>query len=245
MNNIQTPSFNSAAAVAGDVVNSREVVVLRGGDRVVIRPISTEDIELERSFIEGLSPASRRFRFLESMRTPSDVLLKQLTAIDCSTDAAFVAVIGEGRTEREVGVGRLSASADGHDCEFAITVIDAWQHKGLGTLLMRRLMDVAHARGIRHMHSSDAADNELMRKFAGRLHMQHKTDPEDTTLVVYSVDLETKAAKSIELTQAREVSEWCRSLACTEHELHAAVATVGNVAEHVQAYLEQRRHPRP
>ena len=87
------------------------------------------------------------------------------------------------------GVARFSARADGHDCEFAVTVSDEWQHKGLGTLLMRRLIDVARARGIEAMHSSDAADNSLMRKFAEHLHFQHKRDPDDATLVRYSVDL--------------------------------------------------------
>jgi GNAT superfamily N-acetyltransferase len=165
--------------------------MLRGRDRIVVRPIHAEDIELERRFIESLSPTSRRFRFLETMRTPSDALLKQLMIINPSTDAAFVALTGKGSEERQIGVARLSASPDGHDCEFAVTVSDEWQKKGLGTLLMRRLIDVARARGIEKMHSSDAADNELMRKFAKHLRFEHKTDPEDSTLVLYSVDLRT------------------------------------------------------
>lgn len=67
--------------------------VLRDGTRVLIRPIRARDIELERRFIEGLSPTSRRFRFLESMSSPSEALLKQLTLINPSTDAAYVAVL--------------------------------------------------------------------------------------------------------------------------------------------------------
>ena len=48
--------------------------VLRGGIRVLIRPIGEQDLELERRFLERLSPASRRFRFLDTFSVPSDAL---------------------------------------------------------------------------------------------------------------------------------------------------------------------------
>lgn len=164
---------------------------LRDGTRVQVRPIHAEDIELERSFIEALSPASRRYRFLETMRAPSAALLKQMTDIDSATDIAFVALLGSGEQTQEIGVARFSARPDGQDCEFAVTVADAWQHKGLGTLLMHGLIGAAKSRGIKTMHSSDAADNDLMRKFAEHLHFRHARDPDDAALVLYSVDLAT------------------------------------------------------
>lgn len=165
------------------------VEMLRGGDRVLIRPIHPHDIEMERKFIEGLSVESRRFRFLESMPSPSDALLRQLTMIDPATDVAYVAVIDDESQDHEVGVGRLSAQLDGSDCEFAIAVTDAWQKKGLGTLLMRSLISDARQRGITRMHSSDASDNHLMRRFAAHLNLDHRLDPDDTTQVLYSVEL--------------------------------------------------------
>ena len=165
--------------------------VLSDGTAVAVRPIHEHDVELERRFIEGLSPQSRHFRFLEAMKSPSEALLKRLTAIDPSTDAAYVAVIGAGAEEREIGVARFSALPNGKDCEFAVTVGDEWQHKGLATLLMRRLIDLARSRGIGSMHSSDDAANDSMRKFADHLGFQHKRDPDDARQVLYSVDLKT------------------------------------------------------
>ena len=180
----------STAATAGAaIVHAGETVLLRDGTHVLVRPIHPDDIELERRFIKGLSPSSRRFRFLETMRSPSDALLKQMTVINLATDAAYVALVGEGDLQREIGVSRFSARADGHDCEFAVTVSDEWQNRGLGTLLMARLIKVARARGIESMHSSDAADNTRMRRFAEHLHFQHMRDPDDSTMVIYSVDL--------------------------------------------------------
>lgn len=49
---------------------------VRGGDRVVIRPLHAQDAGMERRFIEGLSPVARRFRFLDSMKSPGAALLE-------------------------------------------------------------------------------------------------------------------------------------------------------------------------
>ena len=163
--------------------------VVRGGDRVVIRPLHAQDAEMERGFIEGLSMATRRFRFLVSMRSPGEDLLKQLTVLDPKTDVAYVAVTEAGGQEKQVGVGRFSVGSEGHDCEFAITVTDAWQNKGLGTLLMQYLIDDARKRGIVDMHSSDAWDNDLMRRFAAHLGLKHRLDPDDGARVLYSLEL--------------------------------------------------------
>jgi len=190
MSNVQSSSNpQTASASSADELEEGWETMLRGRDRVLVRPIHAQDIELERRFIENLSPSSRRFRFFETMSSPSDALLKQLMNINPSTDAAYVAVVNQGPEEKQIGVARFSATADGHDCEFAVTVSDEWQKKGLGTLLMRHLIDLARARGIESMHSSDAADNRLMRKFAEHLRFRHMTDPEDSTLVRYSVKL--------------------------------------------------------
>jgi GNAT superfamily N-acetyltransferase len=123
------------------------------------------------------------------MNEPSDSLLKQLTQIDPQTDMAYVAVIDDGTNDHEVGVARFSAQADGTGCEFAIVVSDNWQNKGIGTHLMYHLIEAARAFGIGAMHSSDAQANELMRRFACHLHLDHKTDPNDATQVLYSVGL--------------------------------------------------------
>ena len=61
---------------------------LRDGTTVLIRPIHATDIELERRFIEALSPESRRLRFLGQVGTPSPALLAQLTNPDPRLDAA-------------------------------------------------------------------------------------------------------------------------------------------------------------
>ena len=162
--------------------------VLHGGQSVLIREIREHDIEMERRFIERLSPTSRRFRFLGTLASPSEELLRQLVALDPARDVALIALIGEGVEQTEIGVARLSTEGDG-TCEFAVTVSDEWQHKGLGTLLMQHLINSAIERGIKSMHSIDAAANDHMREFAAHLGFKRTPDPDDATLVVHSLDL--------------------------------------------------------
>ena len=135
------------------VSKERCEVTLRGGTRALIRPIRKQDIALERQFIEALSPRSRRFRFLDTIQSPSPALLKQMVEIDPARDVALIALIVGETGEQQIGVARLCAEPDGRRCEFAVTVSDAWQRKGLGTHLMRRLSESAVARGLESMYS--------------------------------------------------------------------------------------------
>lgn len=163
--------------------------VLRDGSHVTIRPIRKQDVELERKFIEGLSPQARRFRFLCSMKNPSEALLRQLTDINSERDAAFIALVEENSGQREIGVARFSGMPDG-TAEVAVVVTDEWQHRGLGTALMKRLIDLAHRRGIHEFHSIDSSDNKAMRELADYLGFRHSIDPQDATQVIYTLKLD-------------------------------------------------------
>jgi GNAT superfamily N-acetyltransferase len=164
------------------------VHVLRDGTRVTLRPIGKGDRELERQFIEGLSPTSRHFRFLGTFKCPSEELLTQLTDIDSSVDAALLALTCDGAAQREVGVARFCRQPDG-TAEAAVTVTDDWQHKGLGTLLMQQLIEIGRARGIASLYSVDSAENSAMQELAKHLGFERNRDPGDMTQVIHTLKL--------------------------------------------------------
>ncbi len=168
-------------AAPADVPES--VVTLRDGSEVTIRVLRKEDAGLEREFIRNLSPESRWMRFLGQISEPGDSLIRKLTELDYRHDMAFIALSREGGVDRAVGVSRYSLAPDGQSCECAVTVADAWQGKGLGTVLMRDLIDVARRRGIRSMFSIDANENERMRELARDLGFKRERDPGDATRV--------------------------------------------------------------
>jgi GNAT superfamily N-acetyltransferase len=165
---------------------------LSDGSEVVIRPIRRQDAAAERAFIEGLSPESMHSRFLGQIAHPSDAFIEQLTDIDYVNDVALVAVVAEDGTDRIVGVSRYAKDPAGGRCESAVVVADAWQHRGLGTALMKHLILIAQERGLRTMESIDLAVNAEMRDLAQDLGFQVREDPDDAKQVIYTLDLDAK-----------------------------------------------------
>ncbi len=161
--------------------------MLRDRSHVLIRPVCKQDAAAERAFIEALSPQSSRFRFLGQVRHPSSEMIEQFTNLDYVHDLAFAAVVHDDSKDRFVGVSRYSTSTDGTDCECAVTVLDEWQHKGLGVILMKHLIDVARSRGIKRMWSIDSAENLAISDLAHYLGFQRDQDPEDASQVIHSL----------------------------------------------------------
>jgi acetyltransferase len=162
---------------------------LEDGRHVVIRPVTRDDASAESAFIEALSPASRRYRFLGQIGHPSALLIRQLTQLDYKHQVAFAAVTTVDGIERFVGVSRYSTDPSGAHGEFAVTVADAWQNKGLGTLLMKHLIEVGRDLGVRRMLSIDLAENIPMRELAMDLGFEARPDPDDAHQVIYELAL--------------------------------------------------------
>lgn len=163
---------------------------LSDGTQVIVRPIRADDEALEREFIKRLSPESRRLRFLGQVSERDDNLIRNLTRIDYTRDMAFIAIVHRDGVKQEIGVSRYGVSADGTSCECAVTVDEAWRNKGLGTLLMRHLIEFARKRGIRSMVSMDLANNEPMRELADHLGFTRSPDPGSSSQVMHTLQLQ-------------------------------------------------------
>jgi GNAT superfamily N-acetyltransferase len=109
------------------------------------------------------------------------------TDLDYLHDLAFVAVVPDGGADKFVGVSRYSSNPEGTDCEFAVTVLDDWQDKGLGVALMTHLIEVARSRGIKRMWSLDSAENLEMADLARYLGFQRQRDRKDSSQVIHSL----------------------------------------------------------
>ena len=124
-----------------------EPVRLSDGSRILVRPIEPDDQhQLEMGF-RRLGALSRYERF----RGPIDQLtaeqLAYFTQVDHATHEALVAADAE--SGEGVGVARyVRDSGDPRQAEFACTVADAWQERGVGSILTERLAARARAAGI-------------------------------------------------------------------------------------------------
>ena len=133
---------------------------LRDGTRILIRPLQLEDrADLVRGF-EKLSLGSRRFRFLSPIRKLSEYQLRSLIDVDNLNHVALgVKDIGR-RGKPGIAVARfVRLEAEPQTAEFAITVIDEYQNRGLGTMLLEILMRVARDHGIEVLRGFLLDDN--------------------------------------------------------------------------------------
>jgi len=142
---------------------------LADGIDILIRPIRPEDASIETEFIAKLSERSRYFRFMSSMRQLTPEMLVRFTQIDYDREMALIAVLQDNERETEIGVARYISNPDGYSCEFAIVIADDWTKKGIGTKLLRQLMQIAKSRGLHRMEGEVLTDNHTMLHMAKNL----------------------------------------------------------------------------
>jgi RimJ/RimL family protein N-acetyltransferase len=136
---------------------------LRDGTRILIRPLQPDDrADLIHGF-EKLSMDSRRFRFLTPIHKLSKYQLSSLIEVDQLKHVA-IGVKDIGRPGKPgIAIGRfVRLEEEPHTAEFAVTVIDEYQNRGLGTLLIELLMKEAHQRGIEILRGFLLDDNRTM-----------------------------------------------------------------------------------
>ena len=135
---------------------------LKGGRLVLVRPIHPQDETLVQSFVRGLSPRSRYFRFHNAIRELDPRMLHAATHVDYRRHLALIAEWFDGDAEVEIGAARYFVRKDGKTAEFAIAVADAWQRQGLARHLLERLMRIAVKRGIERFEGEVLEENQGM-----------------------------------------------------------------------------------
>jgi GNAT superfamily N-acetyltransferase len=159
------------------------------GKPITIRPINIQDMKLEYDFIDRLSPETKHYRFFGAINNVSEKMLKTLCDVDGKNSMAFVATEQINSEEVEIGVCHYVLTGKPDTYELALTMSDKWQNKGLGKLLLDRLISYAKSHGVKWLYSAELADNAYMHALSKEVGMQIKTDPEDAHQVIYSLPL--------------------------------------------------------
>jgi GNAT superfamily N-acetyltransferase len=132
-------------------------VRLRDGSPVLIRPVQATDAPLVAGIFAVLSDTSRWMRFLAAKSALSPVELRYLTNTDHHDHEALAAIAPGGHG---VGVPRyIRHAGDPRSAEIAVTVVDEWQGRGLGTQLLTHLSARARRAGIGRFTALASAGN--------------------------------------------------------------------------------------
>jgi RimJ/RimL family protein N-acetyltransferase len=167
-------------------------VVLRDGSTVLIRQVQSTDAPLLADGFTRLSAGSRQMRFLTRKKELTPAEVRYFTEVDHHDHEALGAL--NHADGRGVGIARYVRDADDPQAaEIAVTIIDDWQGRGLGTELVAQLSDRARSAGIRRFTALVAADNpamagllravraDLVRREPGALRYEITLGPADST----------------------------------------------------------------
>lgn len=144
------------------------------GTKLRIRPIRPEDEPLMVKFHEPLSEQSiymRYFRALNLDQRTAHERLTRICFIDYDREMALVATRRNPESgEQEIlGVGRLSKFYLGEEAEFALLISDKFQRQGLGTELLRRLLQIGEVEGVKKVMAYMLPENRGMKRIAEEL----------------------------------------------------------------------------
>lgn len=151
-----------------------EAIVLRDGTPAQLRSLRPDDVERMKAFFYRLSPQSVFYRLLEYRTEITEAEARQLCDVDGRTRVAIAATIMAEGAEHIIGVARygLIDLADGETAEAAIVVQDDYQKRGLGTLLIRRLVKYARAQAVRRFVATIHSYNAQILRFIERSGLQ-------------------------------------------------------------------------
>lgn len=135
---------------------------ISGGVHVLVRPLLYSDrYQLADAYLH-LTEDTRRRRFFVAPPELSDHDLEYLTNLDYRDHFAWAAFDLDSPGTPGIGVGRYVRNGNRpEEAEAAVTVADAYQHRGLGTLLLLLLVDRARRQGITSMVSYMRWENEI------------------------------------------------------------------------------------
>ncbi len=161
----------------------REEATLADGTQVLLRLLRAGDAPLLVEGFANLSPESRYRRFLSARTELTEDDLRYLTEPDGEQHLALGAVgslDGKG-----LGVARfVRLAGEPTVAEVAITVVDAAQGKGLGRLLLLRLVAAARERGVRSFRCEVLAGNDPMRQLLATLATSVRSTQEENVVHV-------------------------------------------------------------
>ena len=147
---------------------------MKDGMLVTIRPIRPEDEPLAVKFHQMLSEESVYLRYAHLVKLSQRIAhdrLSRLCFIDYDREMALVAehINPETGLHQIIGIGRLSKLHGTNEAEFSMLIADRFQRQGLGTELLRRLVQIAGDEKLDLITADILTDNMAMQRISEKL----------------------------------------------------------------------------
>jgi len=159
---------------------------MKDGTDITIRPIRPEDEPFIVRFHETLSERTVYFRYLQMLQLTQRVAHERLTRICFNDYDRELALVAERKSPDSglpeiIGVVRMYRAPGTEDAEFAVVLSDAVQGQGLGTEMLRRLIDVAKQEKVRRLTAEVHSENAAMLRVCEKLGFHIERDVGEPT----------------------------------------------------------------
>jgi acyl-CoA hydrolase/GNAT superfamily N-acetyltransferase len=135
---------------------------IASGRRMLVRPVRVTDEEAVQDLLYRLSDESTYLRFMQFKRSHPHEEMLELVDLDYEQNMALVVVDSHSPAQDIVAIARYDVDPATGLADIAFVVRDDWQRMGIGTLLMRRMGEIARARGLAGFSADVLASNKLM-----------------------------------------------------------------------------------
>jgi acyl-CoA hydrolase/ribosomal protein S18 acetylase RimI-like enzyme len=135
---------------------------LRDGAEVHVRPVRLTDEEPLQDIFYRLSDESTYRRFMAPKKVHPHKEMQRLVDLDYEQSMALVASVSDGEEETILAMTRYDVDPATRLADIAFVVRDEWQGRGLGSLLMRCMTEIARARGLTGFTADVLAANKPM-----------------------------------------------------------------------------------
>jgi acetyltransferase len=176
---------------------------LRDGTSLRVRPLRPEDEPMLHNLAAHMSHEDLRLRFFTPVRGLTHAVAARLSQLDYDRELAFLAE----HDDVAVGVAHFFADPDNLRAEYAIAVRSDWKGRGLGYLLMRRLIDISRQRGIGELVGEVLRENEPMLQMCRKLGFTIAREPRDATIMLVKKHLSETAEGAADMNND-DTSNW-------------------------------------
>jgi acetyltransferase len=152
---------------------------LRDGTGLRMRPLRPEDEPMLHDLAAHMSHEDLRLRFFTPVRGLTHAVAARLSQLDYDRELALLAEL-DGRA---LGVAHFFADPDNLRAEYAIAVRSDWKGRGVGYLLMKRLIDIARQRGIGELVGEVLRENKSMLQMCRELDFSIAPEPRDPAVM--------------------------------------------------------------
>ncbi len=198
--------------------NYHRALTLPDGTPVIVRAVRPDDKPLLADGFAHLSEQSRFRRFLHHKARLSAAELRFFTEVDGHDHYALGILAHRDGASVPMAIGRLvrSASMNRDTAEIAVVVMDEFQGRGVGRLLLTELAAAAHERDIVKLQFTLMLDNDPMRRLIHAVLGPDRVVEQDGPVVTLEADVPSTLQHPVAHLRRAQGLAWRRNIAATQ-----------------------------